>query len=67
MDNNVPYRNEAFPKGTERALLTAPSWKILWRLGSITISSPEQLEYADRIATVEDVGFYHGGDPLYWL
>jgi hypothetical protein len=28
---------------------------------------PEQLEYADRIARVESVGFYHGGDELYKL
>ncbi|HWZ99250.1 MAG TPA: hypothetical protein VN025_15945 [Candidatus Dormibacteraeota bacterium] len=28
---------------------------------------PEQLEYADRVATVLDVGWYHGGDPVYKL
>ena len=28
---------------------------------------PSTLEYADRVATVEGVGFYHGGDPLYKL
>ena len=27
----------------------------------------EQLAYADRVATVEKVGFYHGGDQLYNL
>ena len=26
-----------------------------------------QLGYAGRIATVQSVGFYHGGDPLYVL
>jgi hypothetical protein len=26
-----------------------------------------QLEYAGRIAEVESVGFYHGGDELYKL
>jgi hypothetical protein len=28
---------------------------------------PIQLEFADRIAEVEAVGFYHGGDVLYRL
>jgi len=27
----------------------------------------EQLDYADRVARVESVGFYHGGDELYKL
>jgi diadenosine tetraphosphatase ApaH/serine/threonine PP2A family protein phosphatase len=27
----------------------------------------EQLTYADLTAHVRDVGFYHGGDVLYWL
>ncbi len=28
---------------------------------------PEQLAFAGKIARVEQVGFYHGGDPLYVL
>ena len=28
---------------------------------------PEQLAYADAVAVVEKVGFYHGGDVLYDL
>jgi hypothetical protein len=28
---------------------------------------PDQLRYADRIAVVESVAFYHGGDELYRL
>ncbi|HET8920511.1 MAG TPA: hypothetical protein VFN27_12620 [Xanthobacteraceae bacterium] len=28
---------------------------------------PEQLDYADRVALVESVSFYHGGDELYKL
>jgi hypothetical protein len=28
---------------------------------------PEQLDYADRVALVESVAFYHGGDELYKL
>jgi hypothetical protein len=27
----------------------------------------EQIKQADRVAVVESVGFYHGGDPLYSL
>ena len=29
--------------------------------------SSQQLEYAGKIAEVESVGFYHGGDELYKL
>src|SRR5690349_7841938 len=28
---------------------------------------PEQLAYADQIASVQSVGFYHGGDEVYTL
>jgi len=28
---------------------------------------PEQLEFAGVEATVKSIGFYHGGDVLYWL
>jgi hypothetical protein len=28
---------------------------------------PEQLEYADRVATVQSVSFFHGGDEIYQL
>jgi len=28
---------------------------------------PQQVEYADRVATVAKVGWYHGGDPVYQL
>ena len=27
----------------------------------------EQLEFANEVTTVAEVGFYHGGDPLYKL
>jgi hypothetical protein len=27
----------------------------------------EQLEFAGVVATVKSVGYYHGGDVLYWL
>jgi hypothetical protein len=29
--------------------------------------APEQLEYEGKIAIVESVGYYHGGDQLYHL
>jgi len=28
---------------------------------------PEQLEYADRVANVKSVEFFHGGDEIYTL
>jgi hypothetical protein len=29
--------------------------------------SESQIKYANNFACVVDVGFYHGGDVLYWL
>jgi hypothetical protein len=37
------------------------SWRYHHRL------QPEQLAYARRVTTVEEVAFYHGGDPVYKL
>ena len=58
----------AFPKGSKvcvanRAFLEIfmVEWKFHHKL------SLEQLVYADRESTVENVGFYHGGDPVYEL
>jgi hypothetical protein len=28
---------------------------------------PEQLEYAGKVGVVKAVGYYHGGDVLYWF
>lgn len=28
---------------------------------------PEQLQYADRVAAVQSVNFFHGGDEIYQL
>jgi hypothetical protein len=63
----VPYK-EAFPEGTEvqiadRACLEEfmATWKYHHKL------QPDQLSYASKIARVEKVGFYHGGDPIYKL
>jgi hypothetical protein len=67
MNDPMPYK-AAFSKGTQikiadRSYLETfmTSWKYHHKL------LPEQLEFADRLATVEDVSFYHGGDPLYKL
>jgi hypothetical protein len=62
-----PYKEE-FPKGTKvkiasRAFLEEfhRTWKFHHKLNS------EQLRFADEIANVKAVGFYHGGDELYEL
>lgn len=62
-----PYKEE-FPKGTkvkvaDRSFLE--DFHRTWRLHHKL--EPEQLGFADRIATVKSVGFYHGGDELYEL
>lgn len=67
MSEPKPYK-EAFPIGSTvriagRNFLEEfmSTWKLHHRL------APEQLMYADRTTTVEHVGFYHGGDPVYKL
>jgi hypothetical protein len=67
MKEPTPYK-EAFPVGTEvliadQAFLDdfAMSWKYHHKL------QPEQLAYANGVAKVKGVGFYHGGDPIYTL
>jgi len=62
-----PYE-EAFPVGTavriaDRAFLE--EFKATWRYHHKLTA--EQLPYADSKSTVSDVGFYHGGDPVYTL
>jgi hypothetical protein len=63
----MPYK-EAFPVGTvvrvaDRASLEGfmASWRYHHKL------QPEQLGYVERAAMVEEVGFYHGGDPVHKL
>jgi hypothetical protein len=63
----TPYEAK-FPVGSsvrvkDRASLEqfARTWKLHDPLTS------DQLEYANKAATVEDIGYYHGGDPLYKL
>jgi len=64
---NYLYK-EKFPKGStvkivQRALLEifSKTWKPHHEL------EPNQLNYADQIAEVKSVGFYHGRDVLYEL
>ena len=60
-----PYSAE-YPEGSQVRIASRPaleefmrSWKQHNKL------QPEQLDYADRVARVKSVGFYHGGDELY--
>lgn len=65
--NSVPYK-EAYPEGSRvrvanRAFLEQfmREWKYHHKL------QLEQLSFADQETTVQSVGFYHGGDPVYTL
>ena len=67
MNEPIPYKEE-FPVGTtvriaDQTFLEdfAVSWKYHHKL------QPEQLACANRVAKVKEVGFYHGGDPVYTL
>jgi hypothetical protein len=62
-----PYK-EAFPLGTETRIADlafledfAVAWQYHHKL------QPEQLQYANRLAKVAAVGFYHGGEAVYPL
>lgn len=59
---------EEFPKGSKVKIARREfleeflkTWKFHNKL------KPDQLNYADQIAEVESIGFYHGGDELYKL
>jgi len=59
---------EEFPKGSAVKIASRSSLENFlrtWRLHNKL--QPEQLEYADQIAEVESVAFYHGADELYQL
>ncbi len=63
----VPYK-EAYKAGTRVQVTECDfleEFKLEWKYHHKLV--PEQLECAGRVATVEGVGFYHGGDPLYKL
>lgn len=66
-ESNGLYREE-FRKGSKVKIVSRAklqrfreSWKLHHRLEA------QQLNYADRMAIVESVGFYHGGDEIYTL
>jgi hypothetical protein len=62
-----PYKVE-YPKGTMVKIANRPSLELFlqtWKLHNRLMA--DQLDYADRVAEVESVGFYHGGDELYKL
>jgi hypothetical protein len=63
----APYKEE-FPVGSKIRIADRnflehfmETWKYHNKL------QPEQLEYAEVVAEVKGLGFYHGGDVLYWL
>ena len=64
----MPPYAERFPVGTA---VRVANWTALehfrshWRLHNPLAA--EQLGWAGRRAVVAEVGFYHGGDPLYVL
>jgi hypothetical protein len=62
-----PY-NEEYPVGTKvRIQSRANLEKFIIEWNYHDPLSQEQLAYAEKIAVVESVGFYHGGDELYKL
>jgi len=67
MNEPTPYK-EAFPVGStvcvaNRAFLE--EFRRTWQYHNKL--QPEQFDFADHVTTVEEVGFYHGGDPVYKL
>ena len=65
----MPGQTALFPIGTE--VLIAPQTTLarfqrpIWRNHHPVLD--EQIPYADKVGRVAKVGFYHGGDVLYWL
>jgi hypothetical protein len=64
----MPAYAEKFPIGSEVQIADRThleAFRATWRFHNpLTV---EQLTWAARRATVAEVGFYHGGDPLYVL
>jgi len=59
---------ENFPKGSRVQIVgrgALEEFKREWKYHHPL--SEEQLQYAGALGIVESVGFYHGGDVLYWL
>ena len=67
-DKNVNPYQARFPKGTRvriADLQVLEQFMRTWKYHNNL--SAYQLEFAGNTAVVKDVGFYHGGDPLYEL
>jgi len=62
-----PYK-EAFSAGSQVRVGDRPELEEFLRTWKFhNPLKPEQLAFAGRTAKVANVGFYHGGDPLYVL
>jgi hypothetical protein len=62
-----PY-NAEYPEGSRVKIgsrLTLEEFMRSWKHHNKL--QPEQLNYADQVARVESIAFYHGGDELYKL
>jgi hypothetical protein len=62
-----PYK-ELFPKGSRvrvRSRDVLLEFQRTWRFHDPL--SDEMLPFAEHAATVSSLGYYHGGDVLYWL
>ena len=62
------YGNPKFPEGGKARIadrVTLEEFMATWKYHHKP--RPEQLEYAGRVAIVVEVGWYHGGDPVYKL
>jgi hypothetical protein len=62
-----PYK-ERFPVGSKvrvTSRIALEQFRTTWRYHHPLVD--QQLDWADRDAVVQEVGFYHGGDVLYRL
>jgi len=62
-----PYKEE-FPVGSKIKIANRDTLEKFiedWKFHNPL--NPKQLEFADQIAEIEEIGFYHGGDELYKL
>jgi hypothetical protein len=62
-----PY-NEEYPVGTKVRIANRENLEKFiaeWKLHNPL--NFKQLDFANKVAVVEEVGFYHGGDELYKL
>ena len=64
---DIVYK-ESYPVGSQVKIVPRAAleeFQRTWRLHNPL--QPEQLAFGDATATVERVGYYFGGDVLYWL